>query len=466
MDDQFQLLTQGSRVAQPRHRSLRAVVDWSYDLLDQEEQRIFSRLAVFAGGFDMDAAAAVCTERGECHDVGDTLARLIDKSLVVVNATAAPIYRYRLLETLRTYASTRLEERSGETARMRRRHTEYFLGVAKEAGLGLRGAEQPAWLDRLTVEHDNIRAALETALSTCDVDTAAGIAGSVYPFWDLRGHYTEGRRWLARILTAGADDPRVRAQVLMGAATLSIVQGDVAEAVTACEQAARLSEAGQDHARLSHALQYLGLIRIFTEQLDEAERLLSASLRHADAADAEWERGWALLLMSVLAMSRWDFDQAGDLARQAEATLGHEGDPEARAFVRVLLGFAALGQDDAAKAAVHVAEALRRFSTLGGLWGLSITTVLAAFVVRALGRHREAAGLLGVAEALRETAGTTLPPFVEAWLDDTLTGLTAVLGPAALRSARTSGRTLPRAAALTYTLRQLAPDADDVERHG
>jgi predicted ATPase/DNA-binding SARP family transcriptional activator len=464
LGDQFRLLTQGSRVAQPRHRSLRAVVDWSYDLLDQDERRVFGRLGVFAGGFDMDAAASVCAERGECHDVRDTLARLIDKSLVVVDATAAPIYRYRLLETLRTYASTRLEEISGETARMRRRHVEYFLGVAEEAGLGLRGAEQPAWLDRLTVEHDNLRAALETALSECDVDTAARIAGSVYPFWDLRGHYAEGRRWLARILTAGPADPRVRAHALMGAATLAIVQGDVVEAVTACEQAARLSEAGQDHARLSHALQYLGLIRIFTEQLDEAECLLSASLRYADAADAVWERSWALLLMSVLATSRWDFALAGDLARQAETALGHGGDPEARAFIRVLLGFAGLGMEDAAGAAEHVIEALRQFSTLGGLWGLSITTVLAAFVLRALGRHRGAAGLLGVAEALRETAGTTLPPFVEAWLDDTLTELTTALGPVVLHSARMRGRALPRAAALAYALRQLAPDAGDVER--
>jgi predicted ATPase len=195
LDDRFRLLTGGSRTALPRHQTLLALIEWSHDLLTAAERMLLRRLSVFAGGWSLDAAQAVCGDRlGE--DVLQTLAHLADKSLVdVEEPTEAAQGRYRLLETVRQYARDKLFA-SGEAERVRDRHLEYFVQFAEEAEPHLRRTEQLDWLDRMECEHDNLRTALAWALESSKSEHSLRLAGALYYFWELRAYWSEGQKWL------------------------------------------------------------------------------------------------------------------------------------------------------------------------------------------------------------------------------------------------------------------------------
>ncbi len=242
LDDRFRLLTHGSRTASTRQQTLGAVVSWSYGLLGDTQQRLFDRVAVFVGGFTLEAVEAVCADPAEGGlTVAELLARLVDKSLVMTENAAAATPRYRMLETLRAYGLERLDG-SGQTASLRDRHAAFFLALVESAGEALRGAQQPVWLRRLEAEHGNIRAALEWSIGQGDAATAVRLAGSLYPLWDRHGHYREGRRWLARVLAMDAPVPPIaRARALNSAAAFAVVQGDLEASAAAAEQAATIS---------------------------------------------------------------------------------------------------------------------------------------------------------------------------------------------------------------------------------
>ncbi|HEU4752959.1 MAG TPA: AAA family ATPase, partial [Armatimonadota bacterium] len=191
LDDRFRLLTGGSRTALPRQQTLRALVDWSHDLLDSDERSLLARLSVFAGGWTPEAAAAVCGAPPlEAGCIQGTVTRLAEKSLV----TPAAGERCGMLETIRLYAAERLAA-SGEEDALRRRHLDHFLAVAQEGERGLEGPGQQFWLARLEEDHENLRAALRFALET-DPRAALRLSGSLWWFWRRRGHFQEGREWL------------------------------------------------------------------------------------------------------------------------------------------------------------------------------------------------------------------------------------------------------------------------------
>ncbi len=457
LGDRFRLLTRGSRIALPRHRTLRAVVDWSYELLGEPERRVFDRLSVFVGGFTFEAADAVCGHPDDGSDLPEMLARLLDKSLVMAEAVASPEYRYRMLETLRAYGMERLDAR-GETDQLHARHAAFFRGLAEAAGLGLRGADQPVWLERLSKEHNNLRSALQWSIARGDTETAARMAGSLYPFWDLRGHYTEGRRWLTDVLTAGGDiSETVRTRALMGVATLAIIQGDVEQAVAACEEATARSRAANDGAGLAHALQYLGLIAIYADELDQAAALLAQSIKSARAAEAPWEHGWALIFLAVLALAREELDRAAALSRESMAVLEPVGDLEAFGWAVAICGAAAWAQDNLKEASTALRTALQAFNRLSGLWGLSVALLVSAFVLVQQGRDHAGVRLLGAAESLRASAGVGMVPFIQTWLDTAVADTKAALGPETFHREWQAGHTLPREVAVAHALRQLEP---------
>ncbi|HZE41808.1 MAG TPA: hypothetical protein VE172_23670, partial [Stackebrandtia sp.] len=184
LGERFRLLTGGDRTALPRHRTLRAVVDWSWDLLDAKERLLLARLSVFAGGAALDSVEAVCGCGG---DVVEPLASLVDKSLVVLGEDG----RYRLLETIREYGAEKLAD-SGHTDATRRAHAAHFLRLAETAEPKLRTAEQITWMRRLEAENDNLMAAIHIAVADGDADTAQGIVASACLFWWLRGRRVEG----------------------------------------------------------------------------------------------------------------------------------------------------------------------------------------------------------------------------------------------------------------------------------
>ena len=205
--DRFRVLTGGSRVALPRHRTLRATIDWSYGLLAEPERVLLRRLAVFTGGWTLEAAEAVCSgEDVPEGEVLDLLAHLVDKSLVILE-WPSDVGRYRLLETVRQYGLELLEER-GETLIWRQRHASFFLAVAEEAEPKLFGPEQDAWFARLEAEHGNLRAALEWLAQQGEALQGLRLAGALWRFWEVRGHLAQGRDMVIGDAAAGRAERR------------------------------------------------------------------------------------------------------------------------------------------------------------------------------------------------------------------------------------------------------------------
>ena len=456
LGDRFRLLGQGERTALPRHRTLRGVVDWSYGLLSTGERRLFDRAAVFVGGFTLAAAEAVCAGPEEDEDTAASLlSRLVDKSLILSEHTAAAGGRYRILETLRVYGLERLDER-GETARVRDRHAAYFLSLAEMAGEALRGPEQVAWISRVEAEHGNFRAALQRSLDSGAAETAARLAGSLYALWDLHGYYSEGRGWLAQVLAPGDQLPAaVRARALLGSATLAVIQGDLEHAAGACEEAAALCREAGDPAGLAHALQYLGLGAIFADDIDSAAALLEESLSSAQIAGNGWLEAWALIFLAAAALARDAYGEAANLASACEVALLPAGDPECMAWALVAGAMANLSRGDHAGAIAPLREALEAFQGLGALWGLSIALFVTAQSAGARGDQRCQAVLLGASEHLRESVGAGQFPFIAAWLDAAIAELRTALGEKGFDQAWRTGQGLPLDAALAEAMGEL-----------
>jgi predicted ATPase/DNA-binding SARP family transcriptional activator len=200
LEASLDVLNGTNRTAEARQQTLRATLDWSYDLLWEDEKVLFRRLAVFAGGWTLEAAEAVCSGGSiQEGDVLDLLGGLVDKSLVVAGASTGGAVRYRMLEPVRQYAQEKLEQ-SGEAETIKRAHAAYFLVLAEEAEPMLWGSEDAAWLDRLEREHDNTRAALSWSMEHDEVELALRLGGALRWFWFMAGYYSEGRSWLEAAL--------------------------------------------------------------------------------------------------------------------------------------------------------------------------------------------------------------------------------------------------------------------------
>ena len=254
LDDRFRLLTGGVRTALPRQQTLRAVVDWSYDLLFEDERRLFARLATFTGGCELAAAEAICADdQVPAGEILDVLSRLVDKSLVTGPGTGGEA-RFSQLQTLWQYGRDRLGE-SGEADAMRARHGAHYLQMATEAHEGLRGATGPVWRDRITSEWGNLRAALDWFIAAGDADAALSLASGIAWLWFINGDFAEGARWLGDAL--GADGAR-RAEL---EATARVWHGycvgmsaSPAAGVIECEEAVAVLRAAGSGARLAEAL--------------------------------------------------------------------------------------------------------------------------------------------------------------------------------------------------------------------
>ncbi len=263
------LLTGGSRDLPARHQTLRATIEWSFDLLDASEQRLFARLAMFAGGWTVEAAERVCAGVGSGADaqvdqvaVLDGLASLRDQSLVQQEPALDPEDepRFTMLETIREYALERLAA-NGETEETSRRHAGYYLALAEAAEPELRGPAQGVWLTRLETEHDNLRAALHWSLESGAEETALRLGGALWRFWYMHGHLSEGRRWLEMALAKSSAVPAsVQAKVFNGAGNLAYGQSDYARAAAWHEASLALQRDLGDKAGLAASLTNLGNI--------------------------------------------------------------------------------------------------------------------------------------------------------------------------------------------------------------
>jgi predicted ATPase/class 3 adenylate cyclase len=341
LDDRFRLLTAGSRTALPRHQTLLALIDWSHELLSEAERMLLRRLSVFAGGWSLEAAQAVggegLGEAGNVLETLETLAHLAEKSLIEVEESLeAAEGRYRLLETIRQYARDKLVA-SGEAERVRDRHLEYFVQFAEQAEPHLRGAEQLTWLGRVEREHDNLRTALAWALEGGKRENALRLAGALYYFWELRGYWSEGQKWLDDALALSARQqsggvvegevgessipPRgeaaLRAKALYAAGRIQFAaQFDVAGSRTLVEESLRLWRELDDRWWMAVVLEHIG----FMLSLDGDVQTSRARLEEGVALAREVKDRWPLAL--CLGRLAYAVATVGDMA--AARRMGEE----------------------------------------------------------------------------------------------------------------------------------------------
>ncbi|HZH98642.1 MAG TPA: NB-ARC domain-containing protein, partial [Fimbriimonadaceae bacterium] len=303
------LLTGGARDLPHRQRTLRATLDWSYDLLSVAERSLFARLAVFVGGWTLEAAEAVC-DVGDEAEVLQHMSALVDKSLVQQQASIRHEPRFAMLETVREYALERLEE-SGELERLRRQHTSYFLELAEEEERASQGPLQGAWLDRLEAEHDNLRAALAWSLfPQGDTEMGLQLTGALSHFWYVREHHSESRMWLQSALERTSDATAARAKVLVGAGRLAWFQGELARANTLLEESHSLYQDLGDNVGATFALLVLGRIAVSQGNRRRGEALVEESLVLFRQQGNLWGIARALIVLGDGALFEGDVDRA------------------------------------------------------------------------------------------------------------------------------------------------------------
>jgi predicted ATPase/DNA-binding CsgD family transcriptional regulator len=309
LDDRFALLVRGPRGAVARQQTLAASIGWSHDLLDESDQVVFRRLAVFSGGFSLDAARAVCA----APPVGVTgvlaaIGRLVDKSLVVMEERGDEA-RYRLLETIRAYAAARLGD-AGETAATRDRHLDHFLAVAEVAEPGLVDVEQDLWLDRLEADHDNLRAALDWGLSLPDPGRGRRLASVMKWVWYLRGHTNEGIELLLRAIERAPDErSALQATLLAGVAAVSVARGRFDQVVAYAQRALGMATEVGDDVDRARALLLLGAARSFLD-VDSADELLAQGADAAATAGDAFAADRLLVMQGVMLAVRDRHDEA------------------------------------------------------------------------------------------------------------------------------------------------------------
>jgi predicted ATPase/DNA-binding SARP family transcriptional activator len=499
LDDSLRLLTAGSRTASPRQRTLRGTLDWSHKLLSEPERKLFRRLSVFAGGWTLEAAEVVGaegdTQQGE---VLDLLSRLVEKSLVEAEATGGGGVRYRMLEPIRQYAGEKLEE-EGEAEEVRRRHASLFLALAEDAEPKLQGPEDVEWLDRLEVEHDNMRAALSWALERGEDEVALRLAGALGWFWVSHGHYSEGRRWLEEALVQDEQaSVAARVKALERLSGLVSDQGDLDQAEALAQVGLKLSEqAGLGGTMAAEFLRTLGWIAMIRGDYARMKEVFEESLRLSRDADDKWgiadailglgtaidslddrergkelyqegiglarELGYAsalarfLLSLGYKLLLEGDYERGAALNEEAIAVFrehGYKGDFE---LALDNLGWAALLQGDYDRARTSYQESLTLCKELGDKSVASESLDGMACIAAAEGEAERAARLFGAAQALREAVGSQRLPEEDALREPYLAAARSRLDEASWEVEWAAGQAMSMEQAIDYALSQEMP---------
>ena len=320
LNDRFRLLTGGARTALPRQQTLRAVVDWSYYLLFEDERRLFARLSVFAGGCELAAAEAVCAdEKVPDSEILDVLSRLVDKSLVT-GPGAAGETRFTQLQTLWQYGRDRLED-CGEADAMRARHGAYYLQMAEQARGGLQGVTGPVWRDRLASESGNLRAALDWHIAAADADAALSLVSGIAWLWFINGDFADGARWLGDALSAhGARGAELEATARVWHGYCVGMSASPAAGLLECEEAVAVLRAAGRGARLAEALVLYAAVLGFASRFSRALEILGEARDLLEPS----RHGWLLATHDMMAV--WNLLPLGrleDAEPVARSSLDH-----------------------------------------------------------------------------------------------------------------------------------------------
>lgn len=400
LDERLAVLMVGSDERPERQQTLRRTLEWSHELLTDEEQRLFARLGVFAGGWTLDAAHAVC-DGG--MDVGDGVSSLADKSVLQIDATD-PEPRAMMLETIREYATERLED-SGESSELKRLHAQYFGALAEEAEPHLRGSPSE-WLDRLEREHDNLRAAIDRLVASGATIDALRLTGALWRFWYLRGHLTEGRRRLEAALSADDSRTAARARALHGAGVMAIQAEDPATARLRAEEALTLNLELDDAWGAAYARLVLGHATGLQGDSAEALQLYEESVRAFRELGDDHTALLATRNLAWTSATLGDHDRARalheDNLRQARAT----GNARIHASSLGDLAEIAIEEGRFVEAIRMLNESLQVHGEVGDLLDTAVDLCRYAAALASRGRPATAARILASFEASGERTGS------------------------------------------------------------
>jgi len=453
--DRFRLLTGGSRTALPRQQTLRALIDWSYDLLDDNQKVLLRRLSVFAGGWSLSAAEAVCAG-GEVQEweVLDLLAALVDKSLVTVEEQEEGTTRYRLLETVRQYARDRLMESSGGEA-LRERHRDYFLTFVEEAKVNVVRPQPAEWLNRLDAEYDNLRAALDWCLDRHEgAEIAMRMAGALAIFWGMRGRASEGRRYLSAALSLpGADAPtEVRADALGWVGGLARMQGDYGSARTDFNESLAIRRALGDNGAIAQALQNRGWQAQLEGDNAGAHKDYDESLTLFRAYGDLAGEGFCLVGLGCVATNEGDYETAGRLFDAGVALWRAAGGKPGLAYALAHQGRLACQQGDFGAARACLAESGALCREVGDRLVSTYVLEYAGNLARAQDTPHRAARLYAAMEALREEIGVPVASADRAAYSGNVAAVRACLGDQAFEAVWAEGWAMPWEQAVEYAL--------------
>jgi predicted ATPase/DNA-binding SARP family transcriptional activator len=486
LSGRLDFLTTQARNLASRQQTLRATIDWSYNLLTAVEQALFARLAVFAGVFTIDAAEAVTSElRIENEKLrnrapGQTLLNsqfsifnlvdsLVNQSMVRQLSAAGPDGepRFRLLLTLREYAWERLEQR-GEVQELQRRHADFFVQLAERAEPELQGQQPHIWLMRLTAQHDNLRAALEWTLGQTrdDVELGVRLAGALWRFWSILGNLSEGRNWIDRalaMLDAQPDDAnqptaqsivtiKARAKALSGAGVIARQQGDFAAGRPLLEESLKLWRGLQDAHGLAYALFTLGMFDVDQENYKAARRWLEESLALWRSAGDSGGIGRALRGLGMAQLNEGDVVAARRTLEECLTLMRATKDTYGVAVTLSYLGLAVLRQRDYAAARPLLQESLAAMWQLENKIGVVEALEGLAGVAAQTEQPARAARLFGAAEALRVAVGAPLSPADRTFIEPDLIAARSQLDAAVFDDAWAAGATLNLDQLVSYAL--------------
>jgi predicted ATPase len=496
LGDRLKLLRGGARDLPTRQQTLRGTIDWSNDLLNEEEKALFARLSVFAGGRTLEAIEEICDPEGNL-DALEGVESLVEKSLLRQeegSGGAAP--RFVMLETVHEYAREKLQE-SGEAEEVKKHHAEYFLALAEEGESGLRRPEAATWLERLEVEHDNLRAALSWALAQeKEVELGLRLAGALWRFWWIRSHYSEGLRWLENALAVdGRGSPSVRAMALAGIGEIASHQGDLDQAQEACEEGLELLAHEASEAKI-YLLLSLGKVARMREDYRWATQVNEESVALSREMRDTWGLASSLLSSALATQMQGDSERATELYEESMNLFREWGDKQGLAFCSLNLGLVAITQGDLVRAAKLTEEAVALFRELGSrgdvsvnlnnlgwiaflrndlgkavdlykqsmalAWETGMYTVVLddlvgfACLAGAQGDAVRAAQLCGAAEALHEATGYPQDPISHAEMEPYLASGRSKVHEAVWEEAWEEGRTMTLEEAVSYALEEEA----------
>jgi predicted ATPase/DNA-binding CsgD family transcriptional regulator len=417
MDDLFRLLSTGSRTALPRHQTLRALIEWSYGLLSDEEQVVFRKLAVFSGGWSLEAAEAICAVEGiEIYEVLDLLSRLVDKSLVIKEEQSGAA-RFRMLETIRQFAEFQLSANREEAKATRDRHCEWFLELADNAGMILFAGG----LDRLEREHDNLRAAIRWSLEMNQLQRAFQFVIILTYFWEIHDHTTEGYHWIRQTLELCEADSRRRgshdwALVVIQLVLLGLWKKEFLSYRPLLEEALQICLQHNDFDMAGFAYNRLGFMDYFERKLSDAVKSFQLSVdMHQKAGDTRLA-GHSMQLLGMVAQSQRDFQAMRAYNEASRELLKSTDDPFMRFMTARVIAEDQLYQGNLNEARALFHEGLEYSKTIGNQEGVVYCLCKFSLIACVEGEYAEAHGLASKSYALAEELPdikNLIPPLIQ-----------------------------------------------------